>query len=1284
MQNRRRNSYLESSYTGVGAFSSSPAPHTNALAAASVIGNALKANNHNPVGLNLPKLQPPKASRTESISSRNSSIVAGNSYARVNSIRNNSVNTATARRLSLSSIQKQRLSAQKSVPNLKSRRSVSDFTDSNINRSSVYTTNKNIPKTIKKYVPSANGLVAVEVPNPKHPDNIKIQNQQSQQRTTSFRRSVSISNLPKGTFHSNIKSDKTNSINYQTDKNPNLSLKNNYLHRNNNDSKSITKNIKRETKLLPDGTKVIKTTIEEYSRDDDYDDAYDDAYDDSYDDFDDVHRQVDMSITLDDDLIEANDENIDTSVIIPEHDINYSNQKELDGIIEDEGEEQEEEEVIIYSDHENIETSKSIEVKQGDKVLEKSDTLTNSFKNEDANDVQNLKHDDEKEIIDELVSEIKYEDNIKDVIAQNEELERVEREKAFESVDEPVNDPVIVEDIMSRHLVQNIKHLGLPSEIKHGGILSAGLLQNQDSNMISDNNIYKNDETDCGIDDEEQYERQAEEQDDEQNDEQYEGDYVDDLNDDSIGDFSPHKTITMKTSEQYSEAELLAAQKKLDELVKQKEQEILRDYIADGQLENIAALDHVDNDTRDNESTTSQYSDDAELDAQHDPSQEIPNSEKESKDLTKTFTTQTKASESDAELIFHTTSANANLSKEVQNAYIDSIPLADEKEIDDDKFYTPPITPVIPLSDAATIERSQSPSETLQQSFSGKSIQTSPKRSESPDSSMIRTTQSSDPTTPLEGAQTKSMAQHLRPMVNLRSKQIHSSSINQTRNGNNIAILNVPDDFDTYSGDDIDALEVPKREPSVQAKIDIAANQVRPGVDMENSNEVIENHQIDNNRASIPNNNSSASVNKRKSVLKKSSSTNNRQSMYASNNQSNGASDAYLSLATAQNTKLNAMASTSASLQQKNGGRQGVNTLQDPNLASRSRSRSGSASSNNNAYSNNAADFTPLAAATKAAQRHSIQPNSMVYASGNGFEQVERKSKRNSTATTAKENAINSSVNVGGFKAPNPKVEEAKKRILQNRPGQKRAKELYELAKTRAPVKSDDLVALDDSTWGRRSSFEKVHDVPQESDSSTNRKNKMTSLSLRDISTLNYDEYEKKKAIHRGFKSRFADDNSDTDLPLPAQIEKSIPASTLQYHPSNDFSTSVNLPPQSTNATTNERTKSGFKFKFGGLGKKQSKQALTGSTQITSPADVSSSQPNVISHINIGHKKPASESNSEPRSESKFEKFFSEPHGPAGKRAVSTSSAITTGTTATNEEGKKKGSRLKRLFGDRK
>lgn len=68
-------------------------------------------------------------------------------------------------------------------------------------------------------------MIAVEVPNPKHPDNIKIQNQQSQQRTTSFRRSVSISNLPKGTFHSNIKSDKTNSINYQTDKNPNLSLK---------------------------------------------------------------------------------------------------------------------------------------------------------------------------------------------------------------------------------------------------------------------------------------------------------------------------------------------------------------------------------------------------------------------------------------------------------------------------------------------------------------------------------------------------------------------------------------------------------------------------------------------------------------------------------------------------------------------------------------------------------------------------------------------------------------------------------------------------------------------------------------------------------------------------------------------------------------------------------------------------------------------------------------------------------------------------------------------------
>ncbi|OXT09703.1 hypothetical protein B9K06_27330, partial [Bacillus sp. OG2] len=60
--------------------------------------------------------------------------------------------------------------------------------------------------------------------------------------------------------------------------------------------------------------------------------------------------------------------------------------------------------------------------------------------------------------------------------------------------------------------------------------------------------------------------------------------------------------------------------------------------------------------------------------------------------------------------------------------------------------------------------------------------------------------------------------------------------------------------------------------------------------------------------------------------------------------------------------------------------------------------------------------------------------------------------------------------------------------------------------------------------------------------------------------------------------------------------------------------------------------------------------------------------------------------NNAPRTESKFEKFFSEPHGP--KRNISSASAATAATNETvivNEEGgkKKRGFSFKKMFGER-
>lgn len=291
----RRKSYLEGSYTGVSAFSSAPAPNNNALAAASVIGDALKANNYKAQGLNLPQTQTKRSNTLRGIAaaqppmSRSASIRTDNRSPQLG----RSVSIQSSRQ-SLYGMPKQRLQNQRSSPSLGNRRSVSDMqsyvnartgtatgtgTATATRTSTITSSSTNVPKMIKRYVPSANGLVAIEVPNPKHPDNA-TQQQRQFSRSASLnmkRRSVSL-NSPAPVYSSpNARTATQNHYpptartfatkeqqnakgqgQAQTQSQSQLpSLKN---------RRSITTT---ESKVLPNGTTIATTTVEEYIEDDD-------------------------------------------------------------------------------------------------------------------------------------------------------------------------------------------------------------------------------------------------------------------------------------------------------------------------------------------------------------------------------------------------------------------------------------------------------------------------------------------------------------------------------------------------------------------------------------------------------------------------------------------------------------------------------------------------------------------------------------------------------------------------------------------------------------------------------------------------------------------------------------------------------------------------------------------------------------------------------------------------------------------------------------------------------
>lgn len=1749
---RRRDSYIETSYTGVGAFSSSPAPNKNALVAASVIGNALKNNNNNPVGLNIPKIQGPKANKfvraasiTNDTSRRNSLNVRSNSNLPDNYIsisRANSINTLNARNMSLTSaMSKNRLSSQKSVPNLKGRRSVSDFSNSNsLNRNStnqipVYY--KQVPKTIKKYVPSANGLVAVEVPNPAYVEHsqqfyhsssqLNSSKPNHSQRTQSFRRSVSINNIPSNLSRTQSfkqqqkRSSRVNSVNFTDNQylpSSPIRNKNNISHSPSKSKKSlrsINKNVRKETKVLSNGTKVVSTTVEEFI-DDDSDDAYDEGFDDAYDDFDDVHnKNVDMSITLDedqyndqsDDQFEANTEILDNiedeyihykepiderhvyknrakyNHLQPSYEtvnINNKNNKKnnisRNNIITKKNQEintnqnnydvQETEEVKADDCNEFNENSSSLNSRNSKKTFSIRDK-NHSIDNRNNLDLNKLQHtqrneDELDEVIDEIESDRKYEDKVKSVISKNEEIERLEREMAFESTDQPVEDPVILEDLNSAGIAKDFDNktktpIGFPiainnnnNNIQHSGLFSHGVLTNQsktnkdtsefdefsesdlepaieqDYNTIHDdytdiekdqanlnessNNNYESfHENLADVEEMPEIDEDEEPDDDEYYEEQEEEDYINDIDEgtDEIENFSTRDLTLPNEDEQYTEEEMLAAQKKLDELVKQKEQEMIRKMISNGDISKDFILDssfisayndsnkidvsetepvskelpidsikkenvnerneegelhneseeksqldekseplikdknfHVygepplsDKDNyliqkevlvenmeeevnpeteepqavqketdsiycepkveieeeklaekidkplesipdvsypiKDNQFQNEQpvyeenfvgvisehpqsfeeqeeevyadtaseqnqsiheevnqspksvnredendadinsfYSEHTNIIPEEDeddeiseegekvetyfgdhylPNQDISKSEQASEKnanrnvvspmhsstnnfIIKTKSSQTDAStdNSDAELVFHT------LSKEPSNEENGLQQLVMSNIESGDKFYTPPLTPIVPVSNrnSYTSDRLDSPAETLQPSIR------SFKRSESPESSMINNEESKKAT---DIHRNKSMAQHLRPTFGSsvdssnRSPQTSPEKINTSssvsnsitgvgplngfsvRSGKsvqsagsgkkNIAVLNISEDFisndddssvqghdesisdnEGYEydkdnednevfndvNDELHNLEVPKREASMQAKIDMAEKRKTmesDSYDIDNNNNHDDNANSYSSSSndqirptpSVPDdalqqNNSitNNTINRRKSVLKN-SITNNRSSMYVSNGQND--SDAYLSLATAQNTKRNAMASAAYGTAPYTTRRQSINNVQDLNIVSRSRSGSATCNTNGNAGTG----YAPLAAAAKAAQRHSVQPGVMVYGVGSGLEKTEKKSMRNSTIGIPSRETDN--LNIGGVKAPNPKVEEAKRRILQNRPGSKRAKELYELAKSRPPIKSDQLAALDDSMI-RRSSFEKTNDL---SDRNNNIKNtKMASKSLRDIAGIDYEHYEAKKA-NRGFKSRFHNDHSDTDLPLPPVQPPAV--SDINYSNSSmNFSSSpntLNIGDGSSQVpdSSAEKGKSGFKLKFSGLSRKKSKAAMN-APAFSAPVDNTNLQTDVsyssqnlqsqntkpslsfFSGLHSGRTEEKELSNKVPRSESKFERFFSEQHGP--RRNFSAASAATTETVNTTntvvmnqEEGKKKkGFRFKKMFGD--
>lgn len=1100
-RNRNRNSHVESSYTGVGAFSSAPAPHTNALAAASVIGAALKNNNHNPSGLQYPKIQPPKATlaqRAGSITSMSPSNNRSNSV-RVNSInsssiaRANTVDTANARRLSLSSVPKQRLSYQKSAPALHGRRSISDLGDANsAYKPIVHLPVKNVPKTIKRYVPSANGLVAIEVPNPEHPDNMTPTQKQAVMRSNSYRRSVSLANL------SSSRANNRNSS--LTQRNPNSYSKPTV---GKEPTRSITKNIKRETRFLPDGTKVISTTVEEY-----YNTGSDAEFEDSYENFDGEieNKQVDMSVTLDERDFD------DEAEVVVAHD---------------------------YSTHD----------------------ILNEIHEEDEEDGEIQ----DKVILGELEDEINYENEVKEAIKKNEELESHDREKAFVSEEQPINDTVIIEDLLTRKFAHDpdstTYKIGLTDIVSHG--LSKSNSPESLTPAIETPPVLK--KLDFATNTENSYDDFYETGFERKNpivdsyaDDLQEGDYTNEIDED-VDDIKQTYSTEKSTEQEYSEEEYIAAQKKLDELVKAKEQEILESI----KLAEIA---------------------------------------KENQETNLETETNIALSESNQPQFNNINPVSIAQIDDFDDTYDDLVPSTPKKVVQVEPATDITYTPVSEANDI---------------------FNNSQRNDTTPVPTNTATTSSSNPS-PIK----KSMAQHLRPTVAMRTPT------QQTPNTPSKSLdVETPEPIIVDSvdmGDEpisVSQLEVPMREPIVQAIIDerSRSNSLKIRAIEEPLDAELKSTQLQPTA-------STSSLTKRKSVLK--NSTPSRQSLYM--NQSKEASDVYLSLATAQNTKLNSK-SNAPSIASR---RQSVGALQDPNMGTYTRSRSGSAASSTVNLNNNEIS-TPLAAAARAAQRHSAQPGTL----NKQFDQSVQ-NKRSSVSVMGNRELRNVDYdqvasNFGGQKAPNPKVEDAKKRILGNRPSTQRAKDLYEKSKLRPQMKAEDLIAINNksTTLQRKSSFEKISDVvtpvfgtnPESNPAFGRPKDKtsMVSLSLRDQGDLNYDNYSTNKHSNRTFKSRFADDGSDTDIPFPTMEPIHVNKRITMDSPINSGTPVV---------AEKQRSTSGFK-----LFKKKNK--------------------------------PASE-----HKESRLEKFFTEPHGPSSDQRNFSQASAYTENSYTNTEGKKKKGFFKKMF----
>lgn len=1134
---RNRNSYIETSYTGVGAFGSAPAPNSNALAAASVIGNALKNNNHNPSGLQYPKIQPPKSTLAQRAGSLTSNAAsARNALNRQSSLRtstqstpsrNNSVDTATARRMSLSSIPKQRLSYHKSAPLLNARRSVSDFSDSNTGRPIVHLPVRTVPKTIKRYVPSANGLVSIEVPNPEHPDNMSPAQRKAVSRSNSYRRSVSLAHMPSG-------KDANRGSSLTRQQKPHFYKK---TEPAGEPTRSMTKNITRETKILPNGTKVISTTVEEY-----YNPESDAEFEDSYENFDGEidNKQVDMSVTLDENDFQ------DEAEVVVAHD--YSTHEMLNEIHEEEEEEEDEEE---------------------EGKVDNKETHTAHIE-DDA----------------------KYEEEVKKAISKNEELESRDREVAFKSTTEPINDSVVYEDLLTRKFA-NVSDLH-PNKIGLNGIVSHGLSNSNTPNSHTPATetppSLKKFDFDTNIENsyDDFYETEVVKEKpttESYQDELQESDYINDIDeveDDIKETFNTNKSV----EKEYSEEEYLAAQKNLDKAVKAAEKKILESIAVETLLENKedAMVDAVENVE--------------DIDGQ--------NAEKESN--VPAVETIEPFAEPTTESSIEEATKKPSQPTTTEDTFKSIAPVA-ITDINDEEFV--PSTPKKSDADKHTSDilnfTPQSESHDL---FNN---------SERLDSALSNTaTTQSETASPVK----RSMAQHLRPTVTKQSpSQLpkQTSSPAQAPTSSQIPatepfLINENQSKALPNSGDVDQLEVPMREPNIQAIIDEKSG--NNSLKSPNSDQfpVSAKNEVKKDLQPTP---STSSLSKRKSVLK------NSTPMYAA--KSNNASDAYLSLATAQNTLLNSKTNASTSTSR----RQSVGTLQDPNYGAYNRSRSGSAASSI-ANPNGSDPKAPLAAAARAAQRHSVQSSTL----GRHFDQ------QNRTSTNRDSTHGGEDFNFGGQKAPNPKVEEAKRKILGNRTEKVRAKELYEKSKSRPQIKAEDLIALNNktTTLQRKSSFEKVSNVvapvfgtnPETNPKFRQPKEKqsMTSLTLRQEAVLNYESYNVNKHANRGFKSRFADDNSDTDIPIP-----STPAAPV---------TAVESIPQATHAASaapKQKQSSGFK---------------------------------------LFKRKDKTEGGSKEHKGSKFEKFFTEPHGPHNNRNFSSASAVT--ETSVTTEGKKKKGFLKKMF----